>query len=183
MNMEKETEVKEVKLADAESAPAQTPAAAGADAENPAAAALRAQLSELNDKYMRLAAELENTRRRAQLDTDIAARNRAMSVAGNFLPVMDAIIAAAAHNPDDAGVRAMAMAMESALAKTGIMKIETVGQQMNPQFHNAVQVVETPQPDQPCATKPAPNTIVEELQSGYMFGDSVLRPAMVVVGK
>ena len=143
--------------------------------ENPEIAQLNAQIAELNDKYLRVAAELENTRRRAAIDADASARNRAMLIARHFLPVIDAIYAAQNHNPDDAGVIAMVRAVESACANIGMVKIETVGQKLNPQFHNAVQVIEVADTES--------NTIVEEMQSGYMFGDSVLRPAMVIVSK
>ena len=136
---------------------------------------LNVQIAELNDKYLRAMAELENTRRRAAIDIDAAARNRAMSVARNFLPVMDAVNAALAHNPDDAGIIAMAHAVESACANIGMIKIESIGQKLNPQFHNAIQVIEVADTES--------NTIVEEMQSGYMFGDAVLRPAMVIVAK
>lgn len=136
---------------------------------------LNAEIAELNDKYLRMAAELENTRRRAAIDADASARNRAMSVARHFLPVMDAVDAALAHNPKDEGILAMARAIESACANVGMVKIETVGQKLNPQFHNAVQVVESADNES--------NTIIEEMQTGYMFGDAVLRPAMVVVSK
>lgn len=146
-------------------------------------ARLNAEITELTDKYLRLGAELENTRRRAEIDAQSAARNRAMRIAENFLPVMDAVNAALLHSPNDDGILAMSRAMESALAKSGIVKIETVGHQLNPQFHNAVQVIDMPKSDEPCAMKQIPNTIVGELQTGYMFGDTVLRPAMVVVSK
>ncbi|MBO4626177.1 MAG: nucleotide exchange factor GrpE [Alphaproteobacteria bacterium] len=136
---------------------------------------LNAQIAELNDKYLRVAAELENTRRRAAIDADASARNRAMSVARHFLPLVDAVYAASAHNPDDEGIKSMVRAVESACGNIGMVKIESVGQKLNPQFHNAVQVVETENTES--------NTIVEEMQSGYMFGDTVLRPAMVVVAK
>ena len=138
-------------------------------------AKLNTQIAELNDKYLRVAAELENTRRRAAIDADASARNRAMSVARHFLPVIDAVAAALNHNPDDAGILAMARAIESACANIGMVKIESVGQKLNPQFHNAVQVIEKEGAES--------NTIVEEMQTGYMFGDAVLRPAMVVVAK
>ncbi|MDR2412785.1 MAG: nucleotide exchange factor GrpE [Rickettsiales bacterium] len=185
-NMEEKTneaEIEKVKISDSED-----PNANGADASeieslNIRIADLNAVIADLNDKYLRLAAELENTRRRAAIDSENSMRGRAMSIAGQFLPVMDAIEAALSHAPDDEGIRAMARAMESAFAQIGIIKIESVGQQLNPQFHNAVQVVEAPLSDEPCATKPTPNAIVGELQTGYMFGDAVLRPAMVVVGK
>lgn len=141
---------------------------------------LNAEIADLTDKYLRLAAELENTRRRASLDIESSARNRAMSVAKKFLPVMDAIEAAQKHSPEDEGIRSMAMAMNDAFTQIGITKIESIGQILNPQFHNAIQVIETPADTNP---KPAPNTIVEELQPGYMFGDTVMRTAMVVVSK
>ena len=142
--------------------------------------ALKVEFNELNDKYLRSVAELENTRRRAALDAESRARNRAMSVAKEFLPVMDAIVAARNIAPDDAGIQSMARAMESAFAKIGIVKIESVGQILNPQFHNAIQVVDAPADSNP---RPAPNTIMTEMQAGYMYGDSVLRTAMVVVCK
>lgn len=133
------------------------------------------ELEILNDKYLRAMAELENNRRRAEIDLATAARNRAMSVAANFLPVSDAIDAALKHSPDDAGIIAMSRAMSAAFDSIGIKKIKSVGEILNPQFHNAVSVIETPDAK--------PNTIMEEFQSGYLFGDAVLRPAMVVVAK
>lgn len=136
---------------------------------------LQSQLSEMNDKYLRMAAELENTRRRAALDAESRARNRAMSVAEKILPVMDAVEAALKHNPDDEGIKSMSLALESAFAKIGITKIESVGEQLNPMFHNAIQVIDSPDHKT--------NTIVDEMQTGYMFGDTVLRTAMVIVAK
>lgn len=93
---------------------------------------------------------------------------------------MDAIQAAQSHAPDDAGIQSMAAAMNDAFAQIGITKIESVGQILNPQFHNAIQVVDAPADANP---KPQPNTIMSELQTGYMFGDTVLRTAMVTVCK
>ena len=90
---------------------------------------------------------------------------------------MDAVIAALKHTPDDEGIKSMQRALESAFEQIGIVKIKTVGEQLNPQFHNAIQIVDKPTPE----TKT--NTIIEELQIGYMFGDTVLRTAMVVVSK
>ncbi|MDR1361539.1 MAG: nucleotide exchange factor GrpE [Rickettsiales bacterium] len=138
-------------------------------------AELQNQLAELNDKYLRTLAELENTRRRGALDASSAARARAVSTAENFLPLIDAIGAAGVHSPDDAGIAALAAAAGGVLSKVGITKIESVGQTLNPQFHNAIQLEES--------ASAAAGTITQELQTGYMFGDTVLRPAMVVVAK
>lgn len=188
---EKEVEIETVSVdtaknsatAPATDAPADIAPDAPDDEQNNVAAeldALKVEFNELNDKYLRSVAELENTRRRAALDAESRARNRAMNVAKEFLPVMDAIVAAQKHAPDDAGIQSMARAMESAFAQIGIVKIDSVGQILNPQFHNAIQVVPAPADANPA---PAPNTIVSEMQAGYMFGDSVLRTAMVVVCK
>ena len=138
---------------------------------------LNGKIAELNDKYLRVAAELENTRRRASLDIESVSRNRAMSVAEKILPVMDAIQAAMIHHPDDEGIKTMERAMQNAFAQIGIVKLESVGETLNPQFHNAIQMVD--KPDEKTQT----NTIIEEMQPGYMFGDTVLRTAMVVVSK
>ena len=138
---------------------------------------LNSKIVELNDKYLRTAAELENTRRRSALDIESVSRNRAMSVAEKILPVMDADQSALKHNTEDAGIKSMEKALQNAFAQIGITKIESVGEKLNPQFHNAIQMVD--KPDDKTETK----TIVEELQSGYMFGDTVLRTAMVVVSK
>ena len=138
---------------------------------------LNNKIAELNDKYLRIAAELENTRRRSALDIESVSRNRAMSVAEKILPVMDAVQSALKHNPDDEGIKTMERALQNAFAQIVIVKIESVGKMLNPQFHNAIQMVD--KPDEKTAT----NTIIEELQTGYMFGDTVLRPAMVIVSK
>ena len=144
--------------------------------DNAEVAELTEKLAELNDKYLRVAAELENTRRRAALDAESRARTRAMGVAEKILPVMDAVQAALKHAPDDEGIKSMARALDAAFAQIGIVKIESIGEVMNPLFHNAIQVV-------PVSEGVKPNTIVEELQAGYMFGDTVMRTAMVVVAK
>jgi len=136
---------------------------------------LRAAVAELNDKYLRARAEIENTRRRAALDTDAAARSRAVAVAENFLPLVDAINAALAHDPANPGLIALGRAADGALSKTGITKIESIGHKMNPMFHNVVSTM--PKEDKDT------DIIVQELQTGYMFGDTVLRNSMVVVAK
>lgn len=137
---------------------------------------LQDKITDLTDKYMRVAAELENTRRRAARDTESAVRTCGMGMAKKFLPVMDALDAALKQTPDDQGIKSLSLALESAFAQIGIVKIESVGQPLNPQFHSAISTV-------PADDKHAPNTIFQEMQTGYMYGDTVLRPAMVVVSK
>ena len=113
---------------------------------------LNNKIAELNDKYLRTAAELENTRRRSALDIESVSRNRAMSVAEKILPVMDAVMAALKHNPYDEGIKTMERALQNAFAQIGIVKIETVGEMLNPQFHNAIQMVNKPDEKTPTNT-------------------------------
>jgi molecular chaperone GrpE len=138
------------------------------------AAELERQITELKDKYLRAMAELENTRKRAGADIESGARSRAAGVAGHFLPLIDAIDAAAEHSPEDEGIRTLKKAADNTLAKLGIIRIESVGKMLNPQFHNAILTEESDAPA---------NTIVKELQAGFMFGDAVLRSAMVSASK
>ncbi|MDR1697251.1 MAG: nucleotide exchange factor GrpE [Rickettsiales bacterium] len=134
------------------------------------------QIAELNDRILRLAAEVENTRRRAGIDTGNAVRAARVSSAEKILPLIDAIDAAAKIAPDDAGIQTMAAAAAGALSSLDITRIQTIGETLNPEIHNAVSVV------QATGNQP-PATIADELQSGYMLGDAVLRPAMVIVTK
>ncbi len=166
----KETEIETVSINDAKPE-------ISTDKQNEIIEQLNGKIIELNDKYLRTAAELENTRRRAALDVESVSRNRAMGVAEKILPVMDAVQSALKHNPEDAGIKSMQRALENAFAQIGITRIESIGEKLNPQFHNAIQMVDKPD------DKTETNTIVEELQSGYMFGDTILRTAMVVVSK
>ena len=132
------------------------------------------ELLELKDKYLRVMAELENTRKRANVDMENIARGRAMSIAEEFLPLIDAIDLSILHAPNDDGIKTLKKAADNILAKLGITRIETVGQILNPLFHNAVSAEPS---DLPL------NTIIKEMQSGFMFGDTVLRSAMVAVAK
>jgi molecular chaperone GrpE len=153
MTDEKQVDIESVSIDDTENVAEQ--------ATNTEIEQLQKQLAEMNDKYLRAVAELENTRRRSALDAESRARNRAMGVAEKILPVMDAVDAALKHAPDDAGIQSMARALESAFAQIGITKIESVGEQLNPMFHNAIQVIED-------ADKPT-NTITEEMQPKNTF--------------
>lgn len=175
MNDEKNVNVETVSLDDVATVKDDAAVAHEQEQVNPEIEKLTSQLAELNDKYLRMAAELENTRRRAALDAESRARNRAMMVAEKILPVMDAVDAAMKISPDDEGIKTMARALESAFEQIGVYKIKSVGEPLNPMYHNAIQVTEVPDSKS--------GVIIDEMQPGYMFGDNVLRTAMVVVCK
>ena len=178
-NTEKQVAVESVSVADVTKDAADNnaaPANESNETDDKIVGELQDKITDLTDKYMRAVAELENTRRRASRDAESAARTCGMSISKKFLPVMDALAEALKQSPEDAGIKSLSMALESAFAQIGIVKIESENQPLNPQFHNAISVIAADDAH-------APNTIVQEMQAGYMYGDTVLRPAMVIVAK
>ncbi len=151
-------------------------------------AKLEAEKAELTDRFIRLAADMENLRRRTERDMKDAktysianfARDM-LAVADNLRRALDAI-PEDARNGEDAGFKALIEGVEmtersmlSALERHGVKKLEPQGERFDPNFHQAM--FEVPNPDVPV------NTVVQVVQSGYVIGERVLRPAMVGVAK
>lgn len=148
----------------------------------------RAENNDLRDKYLRLAAEMDNLRRRTERDVKDA---KSYSVAGfardmlavsdNLRRALDAIPAEAKEAGETGfnalieGVEMTERAMLSALERHGVKKLEPEGQKFDPNFHQAM--FEIPNADVPN------NTVLQVVQAGYTIGDRVLRPAMVGVSK
>lgn len=160
-------------------------AAAGPEAE---IERLSKENEELKDRYLRLAAEMENLRRRTARDVHDA---RSYSIAGfarDMLQVSDnlrrALDSVANHTADgdDAdfktlieGVELTERSMLSALERHGVKKVEPKGERFDPNFHQAM--YEIPNPAVPN------NTVLDVVQAGYVIGERMLRPAMVGVSK
>jgi molecular chaperone GrpE len=149
---------------------------------------LRTENAELRDRYLRLAAEMDNLRRRTERDVKDA---KSYSVAGfardmlgvsdNLRRALDAIPAETREAGESGfntlieGVELTERAMLSALERHGVKKIEPEGQKFDPNFHQAM--FEIPNPEVPN------NTVLQVVQAGYTIGERVLRPAMVGVSK
>lgn len=143
---------------------------------------------ELKDRALRLSAEMENLRRRTARDVHDArsyaianfARDM-LSVSDNLKRALDAIPPEAKASGDAGfkslieGVELTERAMLSALERHGVKKLEPQGEKFDPNFHQAM--FEVPNPDVPA------NSVVQVVQTGYVIGDRVLRPAMVGVAK
>ncbi|MDR2686022.1 MAG: nucleotide exchange factor GrpE [Rickettsiales bacterium] len=142
--------------------------------EKPELNPLETELTELKDKYLRLAAEMENVKRRSKIDADSAARTKMLNLAENILPVVDAARAALKHSPEDEGIKMILSNVIEALAKSGIAPIATMGEKLNPMFHQAISTLKSESPS---------GIIIEELQGGFMFEGQALRPAMVIVAE
>jgi molecular chaperone GrpE len=143
---------------------------------------------EFKDRALRMAAEMENLRRRTARDVHDArtyaianfARDM-LSVSDNLRRALDAIPAEAKASGDTGftalidGVEMTERAMLSALERHGVKKLEPEGEKFDPHFHQAM--FEVPNDKVPN------NTVVQVVQTGYVIGDRVLRPAMVGVAK
>ena len=150
-------------------------------------AAMQAENDELKDQVLRLAAEMENLRRRTARDVADARAYSVANFARDMLQVSDNLNRALQAIPEgarekDTGLNALAegvemteRAMMAALERNGVKKIEPEGQKFDPNFHQAM--FEIPNADVPN------NTVQQVVQAGYVIGDRVLRPAMVGVSK
>ncbi|MDA4845191.1 nucleotide exchange factor GrpE [Hoeflea poritis] len=173
----------------AENAEAQAAEGAGDAAAEPSPLDLvTAERDDLKDKYLRLAAEMDNLRRRTARDVKDARAYSVSNFARDMLAVSDDLrraldaIPAEAREAGDAGLKALIEGVEmtersmlSALERHGVKRLTPQGQKFDPNFHQAM--FEVPNPDVPN------NTVVEVVQDGYVIGDRVLRPAMVGVAK
>jgi molecular chaperone GrpE len=149
---------------------------------------LRAENEQLRDRFLRLAAEMDNLRRRTERDVKDAKSYAVTAFARDMLAVSDNLRRALDSVPVDAmesgeaglkalveGVDMTERAMLSALERHGVRKMEAEGQKFDPNFHQAM--FEVPNPNVPN------NTVVQVVQAGYVIGERVLRPAMVGVAK
>ena len=136
------------------------------------------QIEQLNDKVMRQMAEFENFRRRTEQEKSQMFNMGAKNVIEKILPVVDNFERGLATVEEGADPFADGMLMIykqllTTLDEAGVKPIEAVGQEFNPDFHNAVMHVEDEEVGE--------NIVVEEFQKGYMYNDSVVRHSMVKV--
>lgn len=136
------------------------------------------QIEQLNDKVMRQMAEFENFRRRTEIEKSQMFATGAKSIVEKILPVVDNFERGLATVEEGADPFADGMLMIykqllTTLEEVGVKPIEAVGQEFNPDFHNAVMHVEDEEVGE--------NIVVEEFQKGYMYNDTVVRHSMVKV--
>jgi molecular chaperone GrpE len=163
--------------------PAAEPASpAGESPLDETLAALTAERDELKDRVLRLAAETDNFKKRLERDKAEFLRRANEGIVKDLLPVLDNLERALGHSeePGNQGSLAQGVSLTSqellkVLERHGLEKIEALGQPFNPEFHEAMMQQEDPASDE--------NTVLMELQKGYVFQGRLLRPAMVVVSK
>ena len=160
-----------------------------ADDEDAAAAEAdpAAEIADLKDKLLRTLADMENLRRRAQKDREDALKYSAANFARDMLSVGDNLRRAVESIPEEGdpdgaalvafieGVALTEKDLLSALERHGIKKIEPMGEKFDPQFHEAMFEIPTPDADN--------GTVMQVIETGYVIHDRLLRPAKVGIAK
>ena len=136
------------------------------------------KIEELSDKVKRQMAEFENFRKRSEKEKTQMYEIGAKSIIEKILPVVDnfergLVGMEESEDPFAQGMQMIYKQMMTSLAEAGVSPIEAVGKEFDPEFHNAVMHLE----DEAFGE----NEVVEELQKGYMYRDSVVRHSMVKV--
>ncbi|MGN0613983.1 MAG: nucleotide exchange factor GrpE [Porcipelethomonas sp.] len=138
---------------------------------------LSKQLDDANDKYLRLCAEYDNYRKRTTKEKTEAYGDATAKCIADILPVLDSFERAIeAECKDESFKNGMQMIYNQfveTLKKIGVTEMEALGKEFDPTIHNAIKQVEDENFGE--------NTICEVFQKGYMYGDRVVRHAVVAV--
>ena len=136
----------------------------------------KAELAEMNDKYLRTAAEYDNFRRRSAKEKEGIYADAYADALSAILPILDNLERAAAYS-DGAqlteGIKLIFKSAKESLDKLGVCEFGAPGEQFDPQIHNAMMHIE----DEAFGE----NEITEVFQKGYKKGDKILREALVKV--
>ena len=143
---------------------------------------LEEQLAAAQDQSLRMAADLQNVRRRAEQDVEKAHKFALEKFSSDLLPVIDSLELALAHSSaEDENVKQIREGVEltlrqlvSAFEGAKLAEENPLGQKFDPNKHQAISMVEA---------DAEPNTVVTVLQKGYLLNERVIRPAMVMVAK
>ena len=138
---------------------------------------LKDQVAGQEDKYLRLAAEYDNYRKRTAKEKESIWADAKASVVASFLPVYDNLERALKQDTADEaykkGVEMTMTQLKDVLSKLGVTEIDAAGQPFDPKLHNAVMHVEDENLGE--------NTVAEVFQAGFQLGEKVIRFAMVKV--
>ncbi len=173
-------ETAEEKPENNEETPVEAPETAKEETPGGKEAALQAELDSLNNKYLRLAADFDNFRKRQMQERESLLKYGAEDTLKKIITVLDTFERAKKSVADmsecdkvkesyDVGIKQL----YDTLDKIGLKKIEAKGEEFDPNIQEAV--MQTPTNDYPS------NTVIDELQTGYKLFDKVLRPTFVNV--
>ncbi|HKW72699.1 MAG TPA: nucleotide exchange factor GrpE [Candidatus Dormibacteraeota bacterium] len=144
-------------------------------------AELESALAETRDRYLRLAADFDNFKKRARQDQLETIQHASAELIGRVLPVLDDLQSVLEHMPagvDESWAKGLELSvrkLEEALGTHGLQPIDAVGSRFDPKLHEAVGHEES--------TEHPEDTVVAELRRGYRLRDRVVRPALVKVSR
>ena len=145
-------------------------------------AELESALEEEENKMLRILADFENSKRRSTLDKEAMNKYKAQSILTGLLPVLDNFERALAVEAKADEAKSLMTGMDmiyrnllETLKAEGLVEIESVDKEFDPNFHQAVMTENDPDKES--------NVVLQELQKGYMLKDRVLRPSMVKVNE
>ena len=136
------------------------------------------EIAAMDDRYKRLVAEYDNFKKRTVREKEAIYTDSVKDTVAELLPVIDNLLRALGAFEDKEseqykGVEMILKQTEEIFKKLGVEEIKSVGEEFNPELHNAVMHVEDD-----AVTE---NTVVEEFQKGYTYKDKVIRYSMVKV--
>ncbi len=176
------SETAEQNEAEVEVAAEETEASADADKLAQDLVAATAEIESLKDQMLRIQAEAQNVRRRAEQDVEKAHKFGVEKFANEMLPIVDSLERAIEAFGDDEALKPMREGVEmtmnmflSGLDKFEMKQVNPKGEMFDPALHQAMSMI--PVPDT------AANTVVEVMQKGYTLHGRLVRPAMVIVAK
>ncbi|MFC1560422.1 nucleotide exchange factor GrpE [Pseudomonadota bacterium] len=143
----------------------------------------QATIKDYWDQVVRMRAEVENNRKRAERDVENAHKYALKNFVDSLLPVIDSMeMGQAAANAENATLESIREGSEltmtmfaQVLERSGLQEIDPLGEKFDPEKHQAISMVEVPD-----ATS---NSVIEVMQKGFSLNDRLIRPAMVVVAK
>jgi molecular chaperone GrpE len=140
---------------------------------------LRAERDALVERLARMQAEFDNARKRAAKEQQDYRDYALADVLKALIPVLDSFDRALQTSPEKsefhAGVELIQKQLQDALARIGVKPIDAKGEQFDPRYHEAIEMVDT--------ENAKDHEVLEELQRGYKLKDRLLRPAMVKVAR
>lgn len=151
------------------------------EAERVAEETADAKIAELENRYVRLMAEYDNFRKRSVKEKARLFDDATFDVVQKLLPVIDSLdrsveLAATVNGEAKAfadGIPLMAEQFATILQSLGVSRIEAMGAPFDPEHHHAVQRLESAEHES--------GTVIDVLQTGFLLGDRLIRPSLVVV--
>lgn len=142
---------------------------------------LQQEKEEMQQRTLRIQAEFDNFKKRSQKEKEADRKYKAQAIVTELLPAIDNFERALEIETTEAtaslveGITMVYRQLQDALKSQGVEPIESIGKPFDPNLHHAVMQIEDEEIES--------NTVVEEMQKGYMLKDRVIRPAMVKVNK